>query len=247
MKLLIKIVQNLTGLTIDHFVRGLAARLLPDRPGAGPAPGLPEPARPKDSVLGDRPAGRGLDAQRPAGAVLRPPAARPAPRRPRPRGAPAVLPVDRAAQGQLDRRAAQPGQADTRCSRRSALRWRPTPGWTCSTFADQFRRRLRRQASSFATIPITGTPTIRDSSGNDVSIVAVDFAALPAFFAQRRSATPSALHRRHGGRPRRRHGPGGQRHRDAAASPPAPAGADAARLPVSGHLQRHQRRRRSPR
>jgi LCP family protein required for cell wall assembly len=36
----------------------------------------------------------------------------------------------------------------------------------------------------FGTIPTTGTPTIRDASGNDVSIVAVDTVALPAFFAQ---------------------------------------------------------------
>ena len=34
---------------------------------------------------------------------------------------------------------------------------------------------------TFATIPITGTPTIQDANGNDVSIVAVDFAAMPAF------------------------------------------------------------------
>jgi LCP family protein required for cell wall assembly len=37
---------------------------------------------------------------------------------------------------------------------------------------------------TFATIPITGTPTIKDANGNDVSIVAVDFAALPAFIAK---------------------------------------------------------------
>jgi LCP family protein required for cell wall assembly len=43
----------------------------------------------------------------------------------------------------------------------------------------------------FATIPTTGTPTIRDSDGNRVSIVAVDLVALPAFFAQL-DGTPSA-------------------------------------------------------
>jgi LCP family protein required for cell wall assembly len=36
----------------------------------------------------------------------------------------------------------------------------------------------------FAPLPITGTPTIRDASGGRVSIVAVDATALPAFFAQ---------------------------------------------------------------
>ena len=34
---------------------------------------------------------------------------------------------------------------------------------------------------TFATIPISGTPTITDDNGNRVSIVAVDFAAMPAF------------------------------------------------------------------
>jgi hypothetical protein len=43
----------------------------------------------------------------------------------------------------------------------------------------------------FATIPTTGTPTIRDDQGNRVSIVAVDTVALPAFFAQL-DGTPSA-------------------------------------------------------
>ena len=37
---------------------------------------------------------------------------------------------------------------------------------------------------TFATIPITGTPTIKDDNGNDVSVVAVDFAAVPAFIAK---------------------------------------------------------------
>jgi LCP family protein required for cell wall assembly len=39
-------------------------------------------------------------------------------------------------------------------------------------------------AVGFTTIPVLGTPTIRDSNGNDVSIVAVDWPALPAFIAQ---------------------------------------------------------------
>jgi hypothetical protein len=37
---------------------------------------------------------------------------------------------------------------------------------------------------TFATIPITGTPTIHDANGNPVAIVAVDFAALPAFIGR---------------------------------------------------------------
>jgi LCP family protein required for cell wall assembly len=34
---------------------------------------------------------------------------------------------------------------------------------------------------TYTTLPVTGTPTITDASGNRVSIVAVDFAAIPAF------------------------------------------------------------------
>jgi LCP family protein required for cell wall assembly len=34
---------------------------------------------------------------------------------------------------------------------------------------------------TFATVPITGTPTIQDANGNAVSIVQLDFAAIPAF------------------------------------------------------------------
>jgi LCP family protein required for cell wall assembly len=51
----------------------------------------------------------------------------------------------------------------------------------------QFAGRFRDVSAGnvrFVPLPITGTPTIRDGKGNPVSIVAVDFAALPAFFAQ---------------------------------------------------------------
>jgi LCP family protein required for cell wall assembly len=50
-------------------------------------------------------------------------------------------------------------------------------------FATQFRD-VSAGSVHFATIPNTGTPTIRDDNGNAVSIVAVDTVALPAFFAQ---------------------------------------------------------------
>jgi len=49
-------------------------------------------------------------------------------------------------------------------------------------FATQFRD-VSAGSVHYATVPTTGTPTIRDSHGNDVSIVAVDTVALPAFFA----------------------------------------------------------------
>ena len=89
---------------------GLTARLLRHRQGAGAGPGLPEPPGAR-LLLRDRPARRRLHARRQAGAGLRPPAARPAARRPRPGGAPAVLPVRRAAQDRLGGHAAQPRQA----------------------------------------------------------------------------------------------------------------------------------------
>ncbi|MCU1616021.1 MAG: LytR family transcriptional regulator [Frankiales bacterium] len=50
-------------------------------------------------------------------------------------------------------------------------------------FATQFKN-VGAGNVRFATIPITGTPTIQDGNGNDVSIVAVDFTALPAFISQ---------------------------------------------------------------
>jgi hypothetical protein len=50
-------------------------------------------------------------------------------------------------------------------------------------FATEFRN-VSAGNVRFATIPITGTPTITDSNGNAVSIVAIDSAALPAFIAQ---------------------------------------------------------------
>src|SRR5206468_11898972 len=50
------------------------------------------------------------------------------------------------------------------------------PGLDLLKFADQFRG-VAAGSVRFTTVPITGTPTIRDGSGNDVSIVAVDVAA----------------------------------------------------------------------
>ena len=50
-------------------------------------------------------------------------------------------------------------------------------------FATEFRN-VGAGSVRFAPLPITGTPTIRDDNGNRVSIVAVDFTALPAFIAQ---------------------------------------------------------------
>jgi hypothetical protein len=57
-------------------------------------------------------------------------------------------------------------------------------------FAAQFAR-IASGEVRFTTIPILGTPTIQDTAGNDVSIVAVDTAALPGFIA-RVTAAPQA-------------------------------------------------------
>jgi LCP family protein required for cell wall assembly len=54
------------------------------------------------------------------------------------------------------------------------------PGLDLLSFASEFSS-LSAGDVTFTTIPTLGTPTIRDSSGASVSIVAVDTAALPAF------------------------------------------------------------------
>jgi LCP family protein required for cell wall assembly len=57
------------------------------------------------------------------------------------------------------------------------------PGLDLLQFASQFKG-LSAGNVRFTTIPILGTPTITDANGNRVSIVAVDFAALPAFISR---------------------------------------------------------------
>nr|WP_281371614.1 LCP family protein [Petropleomorpha daqingensis] len=57
------------------------------------------------------------------------------------------------------------------------------PGLDLLSFASQFSS-LSAGDVTFTTIPTLGTPTIRDSSGANVSIVAVDTAALPAFITR---------------------------------------------------------------
>lgn len=57
------------------------------------------------------------------------------------------------------------------------------PGLDLLQFASEFKGVSAGQVR-FTTIPTTGTPTITDDNGNRVSIVAVDFTALPTFIAQ---------------------------------------------------------------
>jgi LCP family protein required for cell wall assembly len=54
------------------------------------------------------------------------------------------------------------------------------PGLDLLALAGRFSV-LSADAVTYATIPVTGTPTITDANGNAVSIVSVDFAALPGF------------------------------------------------------------------
>jgi LCP family protein required for cell wall assembly len=57
------------------------------------------------------------------------------------------------------------------------------PGLDLLQFATQFKG-VSAGNVRFTTIPTLGTPTITDAAGNRVSIVAVDFAALPAFISR---------------------------------------------------------------
>jgi LCP family protein required for cell wall assembly len=57
------------------------------------------------------------------------------------------------------------------------------PGLDLLDFATEFKN-VGAGTVHFTTIPTTGTPTIHDANGNAVSIVAVDFTALPAFIVQ---------------------------------------------------------------
>ena len=57
------------------------------------------------------------------------------------------------------------------------------PGLDLLQFASEFKN-VGAGNVRFVTVPITGTPTITAPDGSRVSIVAVDFTALPAFFAQ---------------------------------------------------------------
>jgi LCP family protein required for cell wall assembly len=181
MKSLIQTVQNLTGLTIDHFVKVSLLGFYQIAQALGPLQVcLNQPA--KDSFSGvDLPAGVStLNAQQALSFVRQ--------RHGLPRGD-----LDREVRQQyfLSRELAKvsstgvllnPGKLTALLTAVSnALE--TDPKLDLLDFATQFRD-VSAGSVHFATIPTTGTPTIRDSSGNDVSIVAVDTVAIPAFFAQ---------------------------------------------------------------
>ena len=64
------------------------------------------------------------------------------------------------------------------------------PGLDLLGLAGRFQG-LTADQVRYATIPVTGTPTIRDAAGRDVSIVAVDTAAMPGFIASVVAGTPA--------------------------------------------------------
>ena len=138
--LLIQTIKQLTGLHIDHYVQVNLLGFYRISNAIGGVHGLSERGaepehrhrRIRQGILGHQPAGRRIDDQGHAGAGLRPAAARPAERRPRPDQAPAVLPVRGLPQGRVGRRAAEPVQAARPARARSARRCSPIPAWTSS-------------------------------------------------------------------------------------------------------------------
>jgi LCP family protein required for cell wall assembly len=181
MRLLIQVIQNMTGLTIDHFVRVSMVGFFDIANVLGPLQVcLNQPA--KDSYSGTNlPAGVStLDAKQALSFV---------------RQRHGLL------RGDLDREVRQQyflsaelhkvisagillnpvKQQQLLSAVSSALE--TDNGLDLLSLAANFQS-LSADKVHFTTIPVTGTPTITDANGNSVSIVAVDFAALPAFIGQ---------------------------------------------------------------
>jgi LCP family protein required for cell wall assembly len=180
-RLLIEVLQNMTGLTIDHFVRVSLLGFYDIANALGPVQVCLNKAA-KDSFSGvDLPAGTStLDAKQALAFVRQ--------RHNHPRGD-----LDREVRQQYFLSAelhkvvsagtllnpAKQQQLLTAVS--SALQ--TDPGLDLLDLAARMQG-VAPDKVTFATIPITGTPTIHDANGNPVAIVAVDFAALPAFIAR---------------------------------------------------------------
>jgi LCP family protein required for cell wall assembly len=179
MKLLIQVVENLSGVHVDHFVKVSLLGFYTIAQALGPIQVcLNEPA--KDSYSGiDLPAGVStLDAKQALSFVRQ--------RHGLPRGD-----LDRQVRQQYFLSAElrkvvssgvllNPGKLGTLLQAVSGA-LETDPGLDLLDFATQFKD-ISAGSVRFAPLPITGTPTIRDGAGNDVAIVAVDLAALPAFF-----------------------------------------------------------------
>jgi LCP family protein required for cell wall assembly len=178
MRLLIQTIQNLTGLTIDHFVRVSLLGFYDIATVLGPIQVcLDQPAH--DSYSGiDLPAGVStLDAQQALSFVRQ--------RHGLPRG-------------DLDREVRQqyflstelhkvlsagtllnPAKTQALLSAVSSS-IQTDPGLDLLGLAGRFQS-LSADKVTYTTIPITGTPTITDAHGDAVSVVSVDLAALPGF------------------------------------------------------------------
>jgi LCP family protein required for cell wall assembly len=177
-KLLIRTLQNLTGLTVDHFVRVSLLGFYDIANALGPIQVcLKEPA--KDPYSGvDLPAGVStLNAKQALSFVRQ--------RHNLPRGD-----LDREVRQQyfLSAELHKVVSAGTLVNpaKQQKLISAVSSAMQIDPKLDLLDLATRMQGVSpdkvtFATIPITGTPTIQDANGNDVSIVALDFAAIPAF------------------------------------------------------------------
>ncbi|RBY79582.1 LytR family transcriptional regulator [Geodermatophilus sp. TF02-6] len=181
MALLIRTVQDLTGLHVDHFVRVSLLGFYQVAQVLGPVQVcLNQPA--SDPYSGtDLPAGVStLDAKQALSFVRQ--------RHGLPRGD-----LDRVVRQQYFlstelRKATSSGVLLDPAKLRRLLQAvgsavQTDPGLDLLQFAEQFAA-IASGDVAFTTIPTLGTPTIRDDSGNAVSVVAVDRAALPAFVAE---------------------------------------------------------------
>jgi LCP family protein required for cell wall assembly len=181
MRLLIKVVESLSGLHVDHFVKVSLLGFYQIADALGPIQVCLNHAV-RDSYSGiDLPAGTSTLNAREALAFVRQ-------RHGLPRGD-----LDREVRQQYFlstelRKATSTGVILNPARLRSLLNavssaLETDPGLDLLQFATQFKG-VSAGSVRFTTIPTTGTPTITDAAGNRVSIVAVDFAALPAFFAE---------------------------------------------------------------
>jgi LCP family protein required for cell wall assembly len=181
MKLLIKVVENLTDLHVDHFVKVSLLGFYQIADALGPIQVcLNQPA--KDPYSGvDLPAGVStLNAKQALSFVRQ--------RHGLPRGD-----LDREVRQQyflsVELRKMQSTGVLLNPSRLNkvlkavASALETDPNLDLLQFATEFKG-VSAGNVRFATIPTTGTPTITTSSGSRVSIVAVDVTALPAFIAQ---------------------------------------------------------------
>lgn len=180
-RLLINVLQNMTGLTVDHFVRVSLLGFYDIAKALGPLQVcLNHPAR--DSYSGiNLPAGVStLDAQQALAFVRQ--------RHGLPRGD-----LDREVRQQyfLSAELHKVVSAGTLLNpgKQQQLLSAVSSAMQTDTGLDLLDLATRVQGVSpdkvtFATIPITGTPTITDDNGNRVSVVEVDNAAMPAFIAR---------------------------------------------------------------